>query len=893
MLASEVIKSVKFEDPITHDLVCKAMESAYGLEYYDKEYNGVAARMFARAFCDANHEELSWYEIAVRIQKYESCHKVSKIKRYPLHLLMVLFDEGLYKHDDLDALRVLMPEFRKFNGKVYTDLFNPASRDLYGICFSYNLGCRYSYPILVNNYELRKLLFRFGNSAPIGVFNTDVVSVFFANFEASLPIEFTDYKCITTGVIQKQIAYYRDLNLFWGHAIRRPISMASLISVFYRWMYITYPDNHMMTDPTLLNPIILTRDVFTEMIIEGSLDMRQWYKKKRMHGMGTSYLNKTDHSTLPIRQMLSEYWKTLPTRSQRERFLLCKDLFVKSLREQALRIKSYKDFSEQTLFQQLEYIKVKYSKDHSAQKDAVEAIRRFYAYIIDTNPKHPFFKSSKKITKVLVKTRAFSDLFVEGYEFVRYSNIDYSKDISKLVVSFSDYDIKSGVIPKGKSYYKVDSNGIPNRLYRDFFLRFLFNNNDIEGRYIERRIILEILNLLFSLKMMPGNANPDLRHLSEFEADQIRTFILRKDLSDKSKSNLLNQVKLFFVWAEDSEEMHLAPLALIYFKSIPSHRKIPNNTSVPKEHIEIIAKHLMDNRQKHPKYELCFVVLNLLLQTPFRVKNICTLDRNCLIETGKDDVHIIRMKSKTSKGEYEDRTIPLSTYRLIKQTLSQTEPLLSKCSVEAWKDYLLLYAGPNGSILPLYHNNFHSTISDICKKYNLPIYTSSHLRNTYMTFTYMESSKREDREYFLKTNSYHKSKRTTIAHYVDRSKVLMNSSFGYSLGSEEELESIERAYRKTVDENLRCERITPDGIGFCDSKECIGLVSCLGCRHLVLTEDSAPIIQRIISDLDEKIVNCDIQHEKEGMIDIRAAYARCLNIINKYKEAEYERVNEQ
>lgn len=57
--------------------------------------------------------------------------------------------------------------------------------------------------------------------------------------------------------------------------------------------------------------------------------------------------------------------------------------------------------------------------------------------------------------------------------------------------------------------------------------------------------------------------------------------------------------------------------------------------------------------------------------------------------------------------------------------------------------------------------------------------------------------------------------------------------------------------------------------------------------------NSAPIIQRIISDLDEKIVNCDIQHEKEGMIDIRAAYARCLNIINKHKEARYERVNQQ
>ena len=59
MLASEVIKNVKFEDPITHDLVCQAMVSAYGLEYYAKEGNRVPARMFARALCDARHDELS------------------------------------------------------------------------------------------------------------------------------------------------------------------------------------------------------------------------------------------------------------------------------------------------------------------------------------------------------------------------------------------------------------------------------------------------------------------------------------------------------------------------------------------------------------------------------------------------------------------------------------------------------------------------------------------------------------------------------------------------------------------------------------------------------------------------------------------------------------------
>ena len=890
MLASEVIKNVKFEDPITHDLVCQAMVSAYGLEYYAKEGNRVPARMFARALCDARHDELSWYEIAVRVQKSDLCHKVSKIRRFPLHLLMILFDQGLYNHEDIDALRTLMPHFRTFKGKVYTDIFNPERRDLYGICFSYHVGIRYSFPILVNNSELRRLLFHFGNSAPVGVFNRDVVSAFFANFETSLPMEFSNYKCITTSVIQKQIAYYKDLNLFWGHYLRRPVSMGSLMSLFYRWLYVTYPDNQIMSDSTLLTPEIINKDKFTEMIIEGSLDKHQWELKRRMHGMGTSYLNKTDYSILPVRTILSEYEKTLPNRTHKNRFLLCKEMFERSLREQVFRITSHKDFDEDILFQQLEYIKVKHSRDLSTQKDAVEAIRRFYAYLIESNPNFPFFKSSRRITKGLIKSRIFSRMFVDGFDFVTYSHLDYSKDITKLVVSFTDNDILSGLIPKDMIYYKVDSTSIPNRFYRELYVRFLFNNNGIEGHHIDNRILIDALKLLFSLKCVPGSTNNDVRHLTEFEADQIRIFILRKSHPDKGKSRLLHQVKQFFVWAEDSEEMTLDPLALVYFKSLPSRRKLPDNTSVPKEHIEMIAKYLMDNRSQSPKYELCFVVLNLILQTPFRVMNICSLDRDCLIETGKEDVHIIRMKSKTSNGEYEDRTVPLSTYRLIRQTLLQTEPLLSKCSVESWKNNLFLYISPNYGVRPLNDNVFHATICNVCKKLGIPEYTSGNFRNTYMTFAYMESSKRPDRDYFLKTTSYHKSKRTTLAHYVDRSMVLMNSSFGYSLGSEEELASMENAYRKTVDEKLSTERMTPDGIGFCASKECIGMVSCLGCKHLILTEESVPAIQRIITDLDEKIVNCDIQHEKEGMIDIRATYARCLNIINKHKVSEDERV---
>lgn len=897
MLASDVIRKIPFADPVTHDLVCKTMVRAYSESDYDDEGHRIAGRMFAREFADAVHTNLSWLEITKRVVHHVETHKHAKILRYPVHLLIILHDEGLYQHHDREALDELMPHLRTFVGgkRVHTDLFNPAYRNLYGICFSYYVGVRYSYPILVNNNDLRKLLFKFGNSAPIGVFKRDVVSAFFANFEHSLPLTYTDHTCLTTEVIASQAAYYKELNLFWGHYLRRPQSMPSLMALFYRWIYETFPNNTILSNKDTLNEKVLYQDRFTEMLIGGSLDYTLWHNRRKVHGMGSSHYNALAKKGLALNDILDEYAKTLPNKHQIERFGLLRSLFSNSLREDVFRIRSYKDFNESTFVRQLEFFRSRFAGDPIILKKVIDGIRRFYAYHIDKYPDWEIFKDSRKFSKATVKSRNFSHLFIEGYEFVTLSNIDYTKDITKLVVSFSPSDIRHYSTPTDYAYYSINCSSIPNRLYRNMFLRYIFSNMAINSRHMERTPLVQILKLLFSIKTMPGAPSADISHLSAFDADQIRTFIIGRGTSFDKNNRLLNACKQFFLWAEESELMTIAPMALVHFRSIPSSGVKTDVESVPKEHIEQIAKYLLDKKEKSFRYELCFVVLNLILQTPFRAKDICRLERDCLIETGKEDVHIIRLKSKTSANEYEDRTIPLATYRLIKQTLRRTEAFVEQCSLEEHRNKLFLMPSPfYGGIIPLSPTNFYSALSSACKALGLPAYSSTNFRKAYMTFTYIESTKRskEDGDYFLKTNSYHKNKRTTLVHYVDRSKVLINSKFGYSLGTEEELNAIESSYQENPPKDvLTRERRTPDGIGFCNSKECIGMVTCLGCKHLVLTEDSVPALNHIITSLDEQIVKCEIAHERDGLIDIRAAYSRCLDLINKRIQTKNESIS--
>lgn len=886
MLASEVISDIAFIDPETHEVVCAAIERAYGRDYYDQKFRWVAARMFARDFCDAKHKELSWMDISLRMKKDEESHKQQKTKRFPLFLLMELYDRGMYEYHDKDALEVLMPHFKTFTGKVHTDIFNPAHKDLYGLCFSYNLGCRYSFPILVNDFELRKFLFIFGNSSKVGEYNYDIVETFFSNFESSLPCKFTDYHCLTSEVIEAQVHYYHDLNLFWDHRQQHAKNMGSLYAMFCRWVYNTYEDNRITSNPDIIPKEILFLDKFTDMVISGTFDNDEWILQKKRRGIGSGNYRsaKYQDKNLPSEQLLAEYESTLWPNKQMKRLLLCKPLFYRSLREKIFKIKDYTGFDEETFFQQIEYFRAKYAFDQQMARDSVEAIRGFYVFLIDKYPDHNFFAGSSRISKPLVKCRIFTDFIMNGYAFVTYGHLKLNNDITKLIVCFnSEYDM-SGRSHIDSAYYRINCTPIPNRLYRTLFVRYVFSIQ-FKG---DTQILIEVLAFLFSIKSIPGSPSPDLRRLSVFDADQIRTLIFGKNLSDKGKGRLLNACKLFFEWAEESEEMSIAPMAMIHFRSLPSHRQKPENESISKEHIEKVAAYFLKQSERSFRYELCFVILNLILQTPFRVNDICRLERDCLIHTGKNDVHIIRMKSKTSENEYEDRTIPASTYRMIVQVLDRTEQYVAKCSIPSWRNSLfLLPDAKKGGISPFTPNRFYDALRIACKSLEIPSYTSANLRKAYMTFVYIESTKRDDGEYFLKTNSYHKTKRTTLAHYVDRNMVLMNSSFGYSLGSEEELKALETVYvSEKTKTAVSAARLTPDGIGYCDSKECIGMVTCLGCKHLVLTEDSEPVIRKIISDLDKKIVECEIPHEKESLIDIRAAYARCLDQINIHKQSE-------
>lgn len=607
-----------------------------------------------------------------------------------------------------------------------------------------------------------------------------------------------------------------------------------------------------------------------------------------------SRMNANDPTTDPLGKMLEafkkEYGNLIDRPSYRRGFKIVRACFRESFGNLACTIKSYKDLSEESFLLQMGYYKDKfYNTTEVDPFYVIDIVRRIYQHYVIHDPGWDFLSSSVRLTKELVCTLMLSRYILEGFDFYTYGNMPVNGDKTKLLISFPSSLSLLSYVQTSKPYVKIDCSDIPNIYYRNILLKYISTLNASLAMHTRHSYIVDALKLLFMVKTMPGAPNQDLKSLTSFEADQIRTMILQKPISSFTKGRMLSTNKLFLEWAEDNEEFKIEAMAWSFFRRPQSHLNSTDIKSVPKEDIEKIVDYLVKEGQSKPVYELSFAILNILLQTPFRMSEIVRLERDCLIDTGKQGVYVLRFKAKTSGGDYEDRTIPYSTYALIKHIVSRTEEYVRRCCNEELRKCLFLY--PNcktRGVKVMDKHSFNHCVGMACTKLQLPSYSYSNFRKSYMTFTYLESTKRDDGEYFLKTNSYHKAKRITLAHYVDKSVVLMNSNFGYSLGSEEELLEYENSVRKNNDGHLSESQKVLNGVGFCNSKECIGMITCLGCKHLILTEGSIPAIQRILSDMDDQILRCEIPHERDGLIDIRAAYSRCLDQINRHISEAHE-----
>lgn len=598
----------------------------------------------------------------------------------------------------------------------------------------------------------------------------------------------------------------------------------------------------------------------------------------------------TDPLELMLETFKKDYDYLIDRPRYRRGFKIVRSCFRESLGDLACTIKSYKDFTEETFLRQINYYKDRFLNNNEVDPlYVIDVVRRIYQHYVVYDPEWNFLKSSVRLTKELLCTLLFSRYFLDGYSFYTYGNMPIGGDYARILLSFPSTLPHLSHLSPSTPYVKIDCSDIPDLYYRSILLKYIASLSADLIMHTRYGYIVEMLKLLFKVKSMPGAPNPDMKSLISFEADQIRTMILQKPFSNFTKGRMLSTSKLFLEWVEDNEGFKIEAMAWTFFRGPQRYLNSTEIKAVPKEHIEIIADHLVKEGQDKIVYELCFAILNILLQTPFRMSEIVRLERDCLIDTGKQGVYVLRLKAKTSGGDYEDRTIPYSTHALIKHIISRTEEYVCRCSNDGWRKYLFLY--PNcktRGVKVISKQSFNRCIGLSCAKLHLPNYSYSNLRKSYMTFTYIESTKRDDSEYFLKTNSYHKAKRITLAHYVDKSVVLMNSNFGYSLGSEEELLEYENSVRARKDTYLEETRKVLGGVGYCDSKECIGMITCLGCKHLILTENSIPAIQRILIEIDDQILKCDIPHEREGLIDIRAAYARCLDQINKHSLEKHE-----
>ena len=194
-------------------------------------------------------------------------------------------------------------------------------------------------------------------------------------------------------------------------------------------------------------------------------------------------------------------------------------------------------------------------------------------------------------------------------------------------------------------------------------------------------------------------------------------------------------------------------------------------TCNPSKHAEQdpkLAVYLQVNAGSSAQMHLALAVFHLALQTEFRISQILHLTTDCIRSSFKPGEYVIHSAAKSSHGAKNDYVITEETYRLLMSTIDFTEPFRSRCSIEAYKDYIFLYPGRNGDIHHYNPTIFRDCLQKACSDLGFEItYNASSLRDTHMTKALEHIMRNEKSDLEMGLLSKHKHLDTTKNHYIE------------------------------------------------------------------------------------------------------------------------------
>lgn len=566
-------------------------------------------------------------------------------------------------------------------------------------------------------------------------------------------------------------------------------------------------------------------------------------------------------------------------------------LFGESLEKSENKVFNVNDFTENTLFLQLDFYKSRFSNDPRAKKAGIFLVLQFYRWLVSTYPELDFFAGSFHISERLLYNSGLPNLVAKNYYFTTLNptNVPYGNERICLIMKGLD---RQSTRITNDDFVSLDLSTLKSEFYRDLLIEYTVTSTSAASiKWVGiAYYIAEAMQNLFVVKQNPSYPNKDLRYLSNQEAVFIRQYFDQKPTAYSTKNNKIGAVRRYLQFCVDKKAIVVDDLFFNYLTQYEEPNKSTAKT-VPDDDLVKLHNYFVEKGKTDVYYQEMLVIFHLLLQTEFRVSQICHLPVNCIRPTIKPDQYEIMSISKTSHGRKESSAISGMTYNLLMDIIEKTEAVREECPIESMKQYIFVYTRPSRrNNASLYSDRiFGGNMRTACKELGINRWSASNLRDTHMTKALEHIMRNGKSDMEMSVLSKHRHMDTTKNHYIEMElEKMLESTYGITIGSD--LVQADSKVVNTIPKELQgSENDVEHGCGKCSADKCVmtNSLPCLACKHFITTVQHEAFFKKAIENTEQAIKAAKNPHDKEDLITVKELYVLYLKaIIKKQEETE-------
>ncbi len=590
---------------------------------------------------------------------------------------------------------------------------------------------------------------------------------------------------------------------------------------------------------------------------------------------GGNFVYFFNHSEADIRNLLLEFTIEYGYKSDTGLNKLLNE-FETSLG--AIKIERIKDFSFSTCVQQIKYF---YARNSWCSSTTIQYLLSFYYYINENV--YSFLEKDGIPSAVFHRFRLASEL-ASGYELVKYNQLEPVPSTDKWVLFFKKYDRDTYIRSMTLSFI-----GIESCIYRDWAKQYIWKADILITNKIHAMACLKnLLNYLSELKT--GKAlsiftNPGKEAvISVNDIAAVKNFILAKDYSERSKSELIYHMRSLLLFVE-REKLGKIETGVFYQLTYSTNTKHENAKPIPEEHLQRLSVKLRQNAEKNTIDAIYQSIFYIGLETEFRVSQIVDLNKDCLQETAKKNEYVLVSETKTSSWEVVEQPVSEYVEREIRHIISMTEAYRDNCKDPTVVNKLFIKPGRRkGAYNKVAVAEFNKYLKKCCETLGLPSYTTENLRDTHITKAEEFKIRKSLSDYEQNVLSGHTSTAMDDIHYVKLSiKDMLEALNGVIIGDIK----LDGTIITDVDSTIaNVENEVENGCGWCKSPVC-GIstnLDCLLCPDFVTTISRLPYFEEQVKVIDHRIEKATIPHDKEDLVNTKRLFLRYIEEILKKKE---------